>query len=243
MAIVGGRLRLNRVTGICLLSLLPFACLQASSCAPAALSSYTVAGFSCTIGGNTFSNFRATINVANLGGGIVQPSALSDITVLPGGTTSQSTFDLTASYLATSSVNVNDHLDLSFLFTAVADPAFAFRQLDAGVTDAVTTGGVNGGFVEYSSGVCLAGTYNLSMIPPCNTTEAGGVSSFVDATVLAASSTPFLLTTNLEVGSRFVVSMEAGALRISHSLSPPTPSRQPILRNRDKWPLPVRFCC
>jgi len=178
-----------------------------------------VAGFSCTIGGNTFSDFRATISTVNFGGGTVQPATLSDITVVPGGTTLQSTFNLAASYLATSPGGANDHVNLSFIFTAVADPAFAFRQLDAAVSDAATTGGA----VAYSSGVCLAGTYNLSAIPICNTTEAGDVSNLVDAISSPASSTSFLHTTNLDVGSRFLAASgivgSASASNLSFTLS------------------------
>jgi len=130
----------------------------AGTCGTASLSTYTMSGFSCTIGDKTYSNFDALL----VGVGDATPSSLNDITVHPTANGTGTGFNFDANFSAGTSLPGT--LALAIFYTGFAPADDPFTEGSLHLTDPNVTGL---GALVAAKAFCLNGSFTDISLPIC----------------------------------------------------------------------------
>ncbi|MGI8436134.1 MAG: PEP-CTERM sorting domain-containing protein [Chthoniobacterales bacterium] len=130
----------------------------AGTCGSASLSTYTMSGFSCTIGDKTYSNFDALL----VGVGDATPSSLNDITVNPTANGNGTGFNFDASFSA--GTNLPGTLALAIFYTGFAPIDDPFTEGSLHLTDPNVAGL---GALVAAKAFCLNGSFTDISLPVC----------------------------------------------------------------------------
>ncbi len=131
----------------------------AGTCGSASLSTYTSAGFSCTIGDKTYGDFSAALVSVN-----ATPTSLDDITVNPTANGNGTGFNFNASFNAPTNNLLPGNLTLALFYTGFANANDPFTEGSLHLTDPSVSGL---GAIVAAKAFCLNGSFTDISLPVC----------------------------------------------------------------------------
>jgi hypothetical protein len=146
-------IRLPAATTLMLL-LIPVVRGNSASCVQDTLNNYVAPDFSCAIGDQLFSNFSAF--VVGLSG---TPTAVSGITVTPGGDSLDPSFSFSGNFAVSGLLGTEDFV---VSYTATAPSADLFTEMSLSLSGATTTGAAT---INAEDAVCLGGSFSPVVSP------------------------------------------------------------------------------